>query len=109
MIAWAVRQLVLWVVIGFVAYAAVVKLLPLTAPAPPPPQAASAQPDTGSQIVNSLTFRADRTGHVYIDGETNGSPVRFLVDTGSTLVALTVNDADAAGISRSDLNFSGRS
>jgi len=57
---------------------------------------------------NSLTFRANRDGHVYLDAAVNGSNVRFMVDTGATPVALTMKDAMAAGISRHDLVFNRR-
>ena len=43
----------------------------------------------------TLTYRADPRGQFMIMAETNGAPVRFLVDTGATLVALTTR---AAGI-----------
>ena len=46
--------------------------------------------------------------HVVLDGNVNGSPVRFLVDTGATMVVLTMRDAAAAGLTRSDLVFSMR-
>ncbi len=55
---------------------------------------------------NSLVFPADRQGHVVLDGEVNGAPVRFLVDTGATMVVLTLRDAAAAGYGHSDLDFS---
>lgn len=56
-------------------------------------------------IHNMLVYRADRSGHFIVDGVVNGAPVRFLVDTGATVVALTPDDARAAGIGRSDLRF----
>lgn len=37
-------------------------------------------------------------GHFYVDAEVNGTPVHFLVDTGSSAVALSPKDAAAAGI-----------
>jgi len=41
-----------------------------------------------------------------VDAFVNGAPVRFLVDTGATLVVLTLKDAAAAGLGRNDLVFS---
>ena len=38
-------------------------------------------------------------------GTANGAPMRFLVDTGATLVVLTPSDARAAGIDPSALVF----
>ncbi|RAK66617.1 TIGR02281 family clan AA aspartic protease [Phenylobacterium kunshanense] len=37
-------------------------------------------------------------GHFWADAEVNGRPVRFLVDTGATAVALTPRDAERLGI-----------
>jgi len=37
-------------------------------------------------------------GHFYIDAQVNGAEVRFLVDTGASMVALTTADAQRAGI-----------
>lgn len=37
-------------------------------------------------------------GHYWIDGSINGSPQRFMVDTGATLTVLSRNAANAAGI-----------
>ena len=42
-------------------------------------------------------------GHFWADAEVNGQPVRFLVDTGATAVALTPKDAERLGIKPSDL------
>ena len=50
----------------------------------------------------TLTYRADPRGQFMIMAETNGAPVRFLVDTGATLVALTTR---AAGIDLRNLVF----
>lgn len=41
-------------------------------------------------------------GHFYTDASINGSPVRFLIDTGASVVALTGADARAAGLYWSD-------
>jgi aspartyl protease family protein len=41
-----------------------------------------------------LILRADKNGHYWIDGSLNNLPVRFLVDTGATLVAIPQNIAD---------------
>ena len=42
-------------------------------------------------------------GHFWADAEVNGKPVRFLVDTGATAVALTPEDAERLGIRTADL------
>ncbi len=41
---------------------------------------------------------ADPRGHFYIDGAVNRVPVRFLVDTGATMVSLPQRDAERLGI-----------
>ena len=40
--------------------------------------------------------------------EVNGAPVRFLVDTGASLVFLTPDDARAAGLTPRDLDYTQR-
>lgn len=37
-------------------------------------------------------------GHFYADATANGAPVRFLVDTGASVVALTASDAQRLGL-----------
>lgn len=37
-------------------------------------------------------------GHFYADAQVNGAPVRFMVDTGASMVALSQADAQRAGI-----------
>ena len=46
----------------------------------------------------SVTLSADARGHFFADGAVNGVPVRFVVDTGATLVALPRRDADRLGL-----------
>ncbi len=54
-------------------------------PAPAPPS-------------QSATLTADSRGHFVVDGQINGGPVRFLVDTGATTIALSSGDAARLGI-----------
>lgn len=44
------------------------------------------------------TLIADARGHYVTNGTVNGRPVRFLVDTGATMVSLGVSDATRLGI-----------
>ena len=46
----------------------------------------------------SVTLSADPRGHFFSDGAVNGTPVRFLVDTGATTIALPAGDAVRLGI-----------
>lgn len=59
-------------------------------------QRAALQPysEAGGQLV----IPRERDGHFYIDGEVNHQPVRFLVDTGASAVAVTEALARAAGL-----------
>jgi aspartyl protease family protein len=46
----------------------------------------------------SVTLSADARGHFFTQGAINGNPVRFLVDTGATSVALPASEAQRLGI-----------
>ena len=46
----------------------------------------------------SVTLAADPRGHFVTQGSINGNPVRFLVDTGATTVALPAAEAQRLGI-----------
>jgi aspartyl protease family protein len=47
-------------------------------------------------------LKADGRGHFLADGQVNGGAVRFLVDTGATLIALPAADAKRLGLSYLD-------
>lgn len=53
----------------------------------------------------SLVYHADRRGHFTLTATVDGAPTRFVVDTGASLVALTLDNARTAGIGRSELSF----
>ena len=46
----------------------------------------------------SVTLPADTRGHFVTDGTINGGAVRFLVDTGATMIAIPARDAQRLGI-----------
>ncbi len=48
--------------------------------------------------LQSVTLAADANGHFTAEGRVNGARVRFLVDTGATLVTLLVSEAQRLGI-----------
>jgi aspartyl protease family protein len=52
-----------------------------------------------------VEIRAERDGHFYVDAEINLRPVRLMVDTGATVVALRQSDAQAAGIRPRQADF----
>ncbi len=45
-----------------------------------------------------LRIRRSDDGHFWIDGEVNGRPVRFLVDSGATVTTLSHGTAERAGV-----------
>jgi aspartyl protease family protein len=62
-------------------------------------QNVAAQPSTsGSQKV---VLTADSAGHFLTSGNINGTTVRFLVDTGASMVSLGASDARRIGIDAS--------
>jgi aspartyl protease family protein len=46
----------------------------------------------------SVVLASDPAGHFFTEGTINGTPVRFVVDTGATLIALPGRDAARLGI-----------
>ena len=56
----------------------------------------------------AVRVRAHRDGHFYIDSRVNGADVRFLIDTGATIVALSPDDAERIGFDPAQLSFSQR-
>jgi aspartyl protease family protein len=46
----------------------------------------------------AVVLPADGRGHFFADGQVNGLPVRFLVDTGASMVVLPENDARRLGV-----------
>jgi aspartyl protease family protein len=61
----------------------------------------------GNGSANTVLER-ESDGHFYANVMVNGSPIRFLVDTGASSVALSRRDAQAAGLQFSDNEFTGR-
>lgn len=66
---------------------------------------ASAAPEVAAEadpaVSNSSRFvrvKAESDGHFYVDAIVNFRPVRLMVDTGATVVALRQSDAVSAGI-----------
>jgi aspartyl protease family protein len=72
---------------------------------PPPVLAASAIP-TAPLTDREATIGRSADGQFWADGEVNGRPVRFLVDTGATTVALTQADARSLGLDPDTLTYS---
>ena len=55
-----------------------------------------------------VKFRANENGHFVVEAHINGTPIRFLVDTGASDVTLSPADARRLGINVETLNFSRR-
>ena len=66
--------------------------LPMPETAPSPAGAGASIPKAGD-------------GHYWAEGEVNGAPVRFLIDTGATAVALTPDDARRLGFNLGKLTY----
>ena len=47
-------------------------------------------------------------GHYHIEAQVNGTPVRFVLDTGATFIVLTKADAARAGLDLDGLIYTGR-
>lgn len=70
-------------------------------PVAPPEYAAattSARPASAGNGFASQQLERAADGHFYVDAQVNGARIRFLVDTGASVVALTPADAQRAGI-----------
>ncbi|MBU6156033.1 MAG: TIGR02281 family clan AA aspartic protease [Alphaproteobacteria bacterium] len=54
---------------------------------------------------NEVVLRRANDGHFYADLKINGSSMRLLADTGASVIALSVEDAEDAGIDVNQLDF----
>ena len=54
-----------------------------------------------------IEIPASRDGHFHLTAEVNGTPLRFIVDTGASYIALGPDDARKAGIDPDDLAYLG--
>ena len=72
-----------------------------------PALAASAEveeiPNITSHQIRSASLRKEADGHFWATAYVNGIPVKFLVDTGASLVALSEQDARRIGLNTDDL------
>jgi len=70
----------------------------------PPAQGARAPVETGHRV----SFRAREGGHFVVEARVNGTPIRFLVDTGASEVVLTPADARRIGLNPNALSYTQR-
>ncbi len=57
-----------------------------------------ALPKISSHQIRTASLRKEGDGHYWATAYVNGMPVKFLVDTGASLVALTLQDARRIGL-----------
>ncbi|WP_395684737.1 TIGR02281 family clan AA aspartic protease [Aestuariivirga sp.] len=62
-------------------------------------------PDTSPATAGMTELKAVQGGHFVAIADINGTPVRVMVDTGATTVALSYEDAEAAGLKPARLDF----
>ena len=77
---------------------------------PAPTPASPSSPLSSPALANAtraapLTLTRDETGQFHLTAEVNGRPMRFLVDTGADMIALTQADAEQAGIAPRPAEF----
>ena len=77
----------------------------VTAHAPATTTTASKSAPDEPRSLEGVELRADRSGHFAANLEINGRPVEALVDTGATIVMLTYEDAQRAGVFLRDRDF----
>ena len=102
MVGWALRWVLLCCGIAVLA-GGILNWVATTLPERAAPPAAPAGP-----VSNTIVYTASEGGHVIVDAAVNGAPLRMLVDTGASLVTLTLADARAAGIDPGRLAFNAR-
>ena len=58
-----------------------------------------------SEAPRDTELEREANGHFYVHAKVNGQLVRFVVDTGATVVALTREDAERVGLDVDPANF----
>lgn len=78
---------------------AVIAFLPKSAPAKAKPTAPDADSNAAANATyGAVTLTAGDHGHFFAQADVNGRSIDVLVDTGASIVALTSEDAERAGI-----------
>lgn len=67
--------------------------------------AASALLPVPSSLAAVTELKANRGGHFITEADINGAAIEVLVDTGATVVALSYEDAQVAGLRPGNLEF----
>lgn len=82
--------------------------------APPAPMVSDASPvvvdgtDPPHAEAGTITLPRTYDGHFFVSGDVAGKPLRFIVDTGASTVALSQADARAIGVDVDHLSFNGQ-
>jgi len=64
-----------------------------------------ANPSAGVTDGKTLRVRKSDDGHFWVRAQVNGHDVRFMVDSGATVIAMSVDAARSAGVTVSDSGF----
>lgn len=70
--------------------------------------ATPAQTASRARAERTVELRAGQNGHFHTTAHINGRPIEVMVDTGASMVALTWDDAQRAGLHLSDADFKHR-
>lgn len=108
MVAWAIRQVMIWGTLGLVVFIAVEYRSSLSGSATGSGGAAS-EAKVAARSADSagrvLTFRANGNGHFIVNAVIKGHEVVFMVDTGATLTTLSRTDAKRIGLHPKRLDY----
>jgi len=69
------------------------------------PEAQPARPVQPGAPPPEVRLEREGNGHFYVHGEVNGQLARFVVDTGASMVALTMEDAERLGVPFNEADF----
>lgn len=82
--------------------------IPSAAESDLPQQAAIQEPEPAPVSGDRVQLKASRHGHFFTEARVNGRPIDVMVDTGASMVALTYEDAERAGIYLNHSDFTHR-
>ncbi len=68
-------------------------------------QASKAQAPKQINLGSVVEIAAESSGHFNTEADVNGRPIEVMIDTGATMVALSYEDAERAGIYLSNADF----
>jgi aspartyl protease family protein len=114
MLGWALRTIVGYTVVGLLLVTAykhrdqVIALAGGVGPADGGRMSAARAPAPEDSGWNELAIEADWTGHFVAEAWVNGTPIRFLIDTGASAIVLSPEDARRLGFHPAELDFSQR-